>query len=297
MDEQTPGTDEALLYELVLRLTAYPGDPRVNDPQLLVGSLPPTISGDVPVPDGSKILGSLIRSPEHIDIVLDCALPPESILQFYRERLLAAGWNEMDAMRPPNTGFVTSRLSALQNSLVFCRGAQGPAFTVNAQPGKNDRTDVRIFLNAGEYSPCSQPNRHQRMNRGMHDLIPTLFPPPGATQQGGGGSGGTGSWYTSATLQTDLDIPELASHYHTQLVKGGWKMNGVGQDGPLAWSTWTFKDTENEPWNGLFFILKTPGKEGQYILEARVEWNKKDDGGQMKRLLQGGWFSSYGPLS
>jgi len=79
-------------------------------------------------------------------------------------------------------------------------------------------------------------------------------------------------------------------------VKGGWKMNGVGQDGPLAWSTWVFKDEENEPWHGLFFILKTPGKDEQYILEARVEWDRKDEGGQMKRLTQGGWLSSFGPL-
>jgi hypothetical protein len=297
MDENTSQIDEALLYELALRLTAYPGDLRVDEPQLLVGVLPPNLSNDVPVPEDSRILGSLIRSPEHIDIVLDCTLSPESVMQFYRERLLAAGWNELDSFRPPNTGFVTSRLSALQNNLIFCRGLQGPAFMIIALPGKNDRTDVRINLNAGEHSPCADPNRRRRTQRGMHDLIPTLFPPQGANQQGGGGSGGTGSWYTSATLQSDLDIPELASHYHKQLVKGGWKMNGVGQDGPLAWSTWTFQDEEKTPWNGLFFILKTPGKEGQYILEARVEWEKKDNGGKMKRLLQGGWFSSYGPLS
>ncbi len=296
MDEHTSGTDEALLYELALRLTTFYGDPNVNNPRLLVGTLPPNLSGDIPMPEGSRILGSLIRSPEFIDIELDCALSPEDVLQFYRGRLLPDGWSELESMRPPNTGFVTSHMFALQNLIVFCHGSNGPAFTVSAHPGKQERTEVRLNLNAGEHTPCGQQNRRQRMHRGMHDLIPTLIPPQGAKQQGGGGSGGTGSWYTSATLQTGMDIPELAGHYHTQLVKGGWKMNGVGQDGPLAWSTWVFKDEENEPWHGLFFILKTPGKDDQYILEARVEWDRKDNGGQMKRLMQGGWFSSLGTL-
>jgi len=216
MDEHTSGTDEALLYELALRLATFPGDPRIDNPRLLVGALPPNLSGDTPVPEGSRILGSLIRSPEHIDIELDCALSPEDVLQFYRGRLLSAGWSELESMRSPNTGFVTTHMFALQNHIVFCHGSHGPAFAVHARPGAQGRTDVRLNVNAdSEYSPCAQQNRRQRMHRGMHDLIPTLIPPQGAKQQGGGGSGGTGSWYTSATLQTDMDIPELAGHYHT----------------------------------------------------------------------------------
>lgn len=289
MDE--PDANASLLHELALRLATYPGDPRVDEPQLLVGQMPPNLSIEVPIPEGSSILGSLLRSKENIDIVLDCSLTPEEVMQFYKERLTAAGWNELEAMRPPHGGFVHSGMRMFLNQIVFCGGTQGPAFTVNASKGKNSRTNVQIELNgSSEFSPCAQMSR-QRLHRGLHELIPPLYPPQGARQQGGGGSGSTGSWYTSATLLTDAELPTLVAHYHPQLAKGGWTLMGEGQAGPLAWSTWTFQDEDKEPWRGLFFILKTPGQENQFILVVRIEWDKKDDDGRSKQFLLGGGYS------
>lgn len=186
MDE--PNANESLLHELVLRLATYPGDPRVDEPQLLVGQIPPNLSIEVPIPEGSRILGSLLRSKENIDIVLDCALTPDEVVQFYKERLVAAGWNEPETMRPPHGGFVHSGMRMLLNHIIFCRGMQGPAFTVNASEGKNSRTNVRIELNgSSEFSPCAQPNRMRQrmMHRQLQELIPPLYPPQGARQQGG----------------------------------------------------------------------------------------------------------------
>ena len=100
------------------------------------------------------------------------------------------------------------------------------------------------------------------------DLIPPLFAPQGARQQGGGGGGD--QWHSSATLETDADLPELAIHYNSLLARGGWTLTGEGQAGPLAWSTWTFQDEEKEPWSGLFFILKVPGKERKFTLNIQI---------------------------
>jgi hypothetical protein len=289
MDE--PNANASLLRELALRLATYPADPRVDDPQLLVGQIPPNLSIEVPIPEGSRILGSLLRSKENIDIVLDCALSPDEVVQFYKERLAAAGWNELETMRPLHGGFVTTRAFGFQHHAVFCLGSQGTSFSVNAQPGKNATSHVRIDLNtSSEFSPCLQMSR-QRMHRGLHELIPPLYPPQGARQQDGGGSGSMGSWYTSATLLTDAELPALVTHYHPQLVKGGWTLTGEGQSGPLAWSTWTFQDEDKESWRGLFFILKSPGRDNQFILVVRIEWDKKDDDGRIKQLLLGGRYS------
>ena len=299
MNEKAPDTGESLLYELALRLAAYPGDPRVNDPQLLVGQLPPGLSIEVPMPEGSRILGSLMRSQENIDIVLDCALSPDEVIQFYKERLATTGWNELETTRPMHGGFVHSGFPRLQNHMVFCRGSQGPAFSVDASEGKNSRTDIRLDLDSGsEFSPCAQPNRrHQRMmHRNLQELIPPLFPPPGARQTGGGGGGGGDSWHSSAALETDADLPTLAVHYNGELARGGWTLSGEGLAGPLAWSTWTFQDEEKEPWRGLFFILDVPGKDQAYVLEVRIDWDKKDNGGGMRLMRGGGGWSSYASL-
>src|SRR5579864_7214075 len=143
-----PEANESLIYELALRLATYPGDPRVDDPQLLVGQLPPNLSIEIPMPEGSRLLGSLLRSQENIDIVLDCALSPDEVMQFYKERLKATGWNELETMRPPHGGFVHSGFPMLRNHIVFCGGTQGPAFSVDAYDGKHARTNVRIDLNS-----------------------------------------------------------------------------------------------------------------------------------------------------
>jgi hypothetical protein len=297
MDE--PNANASLLRELALRLATYPADPRVDDPQLLVGQIPPNLSIEVPIPAGSRILGSLLRSKENIDIVLDCALSPDEVVQFYKERLAAAGWNELETMRPHHGGFVHSGMPMLLNHIVFCGGTQGPAFTVNASEGKNSRTNVRIELNgSSEFSPCAQPNRmpYRMMHRQFQDLIPPLYPPKGARQQGGWGGGGSSHWHSNSTLEANADLPALAAHYNSQLAQGGWTLSGEGQSGPLARSTWTFQDEDKEPWRGLFFILGVPGKDRHYVLEIRIDWDKEEDGSSKARLLRNGGGYSWTTL-
>ncbi len=294
MSDNTPGAREDLLRELALRLSTHPGDPRNDNPQLLVGQLPANLAIPVPVPEKSQVLGTLIRGPEQIDVVLDSELAPSTVLSFYKERMVESGWNELDEMRHAmhGGGFVHSGFHAFENHTTFCKGPEGTAFTINAYEHTPGHTDIRLDINFGSvYSPCAQPNRMQRRmaHNGMHNLIPSLEPPKGAKQQGGGGGGGGDSWHSNAMLDTEMQLDALTPHYTAQLVKGGWSRTDEGVSGPLAWSTWTFQDEDKENWNGLFFILKRPGKERQYVLEVRIDWDKKEE-------TRGGWFSTYSPL-
>lgn len=287
MSDTTPGAREDLLRELALRLVTYPGDPRNDNPQLLVEQLPDNMAIPVPLPEKSQVLGTLIHGPENIDIVLDSELSPDAVLSFYKERMAEMGWNELEMMGPMHGGFMHSRYPGFVHHTTFCQGADGPGLTLNTIEGKQQGSDIRLHLAFGsEYSPCAQIHqRHQRMHRGLHDLIPPLLPPAGAKQYGGGGSGGgVGSWHTTASLETDLDLATLLAHYSQQLEKGGWSRTGEGFSGPLAWTTWTFQDEDKENWSGLFFILKMPGKEREHALEVRIDWEKKAQ-------QRGGWFS------
>jgi hypothetical protein len=85
MSDNTPGAREDLLRELALRLSTYPGDPRNDDPQLLVGQLPDNLAIPVPMPENSRLIGTLIRGPENIDVILDSALSPAAVMSFYKE--------------------------------------------------------------------------------------------------------------------------------------------------------------------------------------------------------------------
>src|SRR5260370_2433021 len=89
---------------------------------------------------------------------------------------------------------------------------------------------------------CALPILH----RDLQNLIPPLMPPKGAKQQDGGGGGGGDSWRSSATLDTDMELTALSTHYTAQLAKGGWVRTDEGKTRPLALATWAVQDGGKE---------------------------------------------------
>jgi hypothetical protein len=298
-----PASRETLLEALALRLAISPFDPRAQNPQLVVGQLPDNLPFEVPIPEGSRVIGSLARSAAHLTIVLDVPLPAEEALAFYKERLQVAGWAEpeqpMGMMRAG--GFVHSSILAQHLNVFFCKGPRGPSLHFIALREQAGFTDVRLDLNLDEReSPCGQAARMHRERRmhgmGFERLIPPLVPPAGARQMGGGGGGGSDSWYSAATLEADADLAALSAHYASLLEQGGWTRTDEGNAGPAAWHTWTFQDEDKEPWYGVFFMLKLPGKEHEYFLYIRIELADRRSGprpgGFSFAPLSGGWSSS-----
>ena len=223
MSDNTPGAREDLLRELALRLSTYPGDPRNSDPQLLVGQIPENMAIPVPMPEQSQVLGTLMRSPENIEIMLDSTSSPEMVLSFYKERMAESGWNELDEMRhaQPGGGFVHSGFSAFENRTTFCKGPDSPAFTVNAYERKQGHTDVRLDIDFGnEYSPCRQSNRIQRRmaHHVMRNLIPPLVPPKGASSKAA-----VAAAAAKAGIPTLHWIPRYNSTRWSRITPRNWK--------------------------------------------------------------------------
>ena len=73
-----PNLNETDLLELALRLATFPGDPRTQNAQLLRGQIPDQLPVDIPFPEGSRVLGSLIRNPESISMFLRYASLPRT---------------------------------------------------------------------------------------------------------------------------------------------------------------------------------------------------------------------------
>jgi hypothetical protein len=59
--------NESDLLEFALRLATYPNDPSTQNAQILPGQIPDQLPTDIPFPEGSRILGSLIRNPESVN--------------------------------------------------------------------------------------------------------------------------------------------------------------------------------------------------------------------------------------
>jgi hypothetical protein len=98
MSDTTPGEREDLLQELALRLASYPGDPRNEDPQLLVGKLPDKLAISVPMPEGSRVLGTLIRGAESLNVLFLLLLIELDQLKVLDYRFIAVKMREGDAV-------------------------------------------------------------------------------------------------------------------------------------------------------------------------------------------------------
>lgn len=280
-EQPSSGNQEVTQDELVRRLLTQPMLPGEQEVQLLPGRLPDMLPLELPLPEGSRVVGSVARSPEVADIVLDVPLAPEQVVAFYQERLAALGRQQPEEMaghRPG--GFAPSDLR-MPHHAHFARSAGPGSLNFSVWTGKNGVADVRLHVDMHTENPSPARQRRLRQQRmhGAHNLLPWIEAPAGARQMGGGGSGGEDSYYSQATVETEMDLAALAAHYAAQLEKGDWTRTGEGQSGPLAWHTWTFQDADQEPWEGLFSLLKVPGKERKHLLTLYVEWANKPEPG------------------
>lgn len=302
MNENSPDSNlnETDLLELALRLATYHEDPHTQNAHLLPGQLPDQLPVDIPVLEGSRILGSLIRSPESFNILLDMQLSPEQVLAFYRERMQGAGWQTNDMDRPHRGGFIPSGSRSRGGTETFYlslndpaptgddlesssawhdlsnRNRSGISFTVNAFVGTGNVTDVRLNLQLNSplpFPPGPLPHMRGRPARSTFGLLPALEAPEGTQLTGHGGGGSQDSAYTNAALETNIDLASLAAHYKSELEQAGCVLTDEGQSGPLAWNTWTLKD--DEQWHGFFIILNILDQE--YYLTMRMK-TKSNDG-------------------
>ena len=272
---------ETQLHELALRLTSYPGDPNTRNPHLLVGRVPDEFPSDIPLPDNSRMLGSLIKSTEYLEVVLDTSLPAEEVFHFYNEHLLNVGWQTFEQLQGDQQpvqqrGFASTPTSGQGTIAIYCKGASGPTLRIHAAVGNNGLTDVRLEVDKRNNSPCARVSRirweQSLRTGGVSDLIPLLVAPKGARQKSRGAGNSSEFAYTSALLETDADLATLNMHYAMQLEMAGWTRTAEGLSGPLAWQTWTFADEDQQPWNGQFFILKSQDKAHLHYLYIQVDW-------------------------
>lgn len=280
-DEDREGALALLLRLLGRGFPMGPGENTAH--RVVVGKLPDVLPVAIPLPDGARVLGSLVHGNRYATVVLDADQTAEQVLEFYRQRLRAEGWTvaEQPGM---HGGFAHSMF---QPPLTFCRGSHGPSLAVQATAIEGGPADVRLNLNNDpRSSPCGA---NARRHHDIFSLIPTLTPPLGSEQSALGGSGGDGSSLTNATLHTSLDLAAIVAHYSDQLTASGWTQRDAGQEGLTAWSAWTFRDEDGEEWRGLFYALRRPGLADQYLLCVRVEWVMADT-----PPTRAGWVSTTG---
>lgn len=274
-DNETPPPEEngPDFSTLALRLLAidYLGEPQEEPPRLFVGRLPDDRPEEIPVPEGLTLVGSMIRrgwrgEPE-TEVILDAAMPAESVREAYRQQMTAAGWFEREwpGLRGGFGG------GPRRGRLVLCKSERGPSLMVTANDRPGQPTAVRLTLDTDRRNlPCVP---HRRYGPDLEkEVIPELEPPPGARYVEGewGSSRGEDVQESRATIKAETDLEDVAAHYAGQLEAGGWTRTGGGVSGSLASSAWELTDDEGERWLGVFTALEVFEAPRRYILQVRA---------------------------
>ncbi len=266
--------DVAAQRDLVLALLANRrGGPHDPEPELLVGKVPDGLPFAPPLPEGSRLLGTLVMGGD-LTIALECAMAHETVLAWYEERLLAAGWKEMPPRVRPHGGFVQAKTPRSEMPRLpvtaFVLGEDGPVLTLGTLAGSGGRTIVH--LNVSLAGATLERMRHGWMGgRGAWEAMPELLPPPESQHWPDGAMGGNERVHTHGRLQTTLDLGTAAARYGEQLEQQGWQRRDEGTTGPVAWSQWSFTGGDGEPGRGLLIIVQRADGPGQYWIHLVAE--------------------------
>lgn len=138
-------SDDSDLHRLVERLV---GSPLVTEsPELLPGHLPPDF--DLPIPEGSEVLGSLVIPTENgvtTHVVVDVPGEPEDVFSSLRNALAQKGWRSRDeSRRITDSGFGPSPFGP-PSSALFCSETESASLNVSAFPLRDGLTDLRFIL-------------------------------------------------------------------------------------------------------------------------------------------------------
>jgi hypothetical protein len=267
---------QAAMIELLERLLEEYWGRRYRDqqPNFLPGEIPSTLPVEVPIPGGSRVVGSASLT-DVTNIIYECRLNQHEVARFYVENLVPQGWIRLEMPGPFGGGGFIHSERASARVVQFCLGERGLSLSVRSLITPGRATSVHVILNTNlEQSPCSpRQRRHYEMMRHempVQQLLPELKPPAGSMQMGGGSSGGSGNMSTDVRLETELDVSAILTHYDDQLEKAGWVRVSGGQSAPIGWSAWDFI-YESEKWHGFFTAIGYPWSQGEYKLQIYVE--------------------------
>jgi len=263
---QIVGGDEEALRDFIKRwfTPLYPGITSERETIIRFGALPDDLAIDFPLPENSQVVASVQDPYLTLQVIVDVASSLEDILASYPQILANAGWSLAPEISSGG-GFVSSADPWLN----FCADQDQAALTVQAFPGSNGFTDVRLNLNTENIKYICDPDSSQGMDP-AYTILPALKMPSGALMMGGGSSSSDGSAEGSSNIRTELTPTELITHFSSQMESAGWQLLEDGNLDGFAWSSWLMENDQDDTWRGTLLLLKDPTEPNLVFALLRV---------------------------
>lgn len=273
------GGDEASLRDMVVALAG--GGPGFANQKVTVyvAALPPDLPFDLPLPDQTKIIGSVDQGDlGGVNIMLDIPSMPDAVADFYSKSFTSPDWSNV-AQGMGTGGFVTQLSTSGQ--YCYANGKASLSIVAQAQGADSKTSDTHIYVYGADNASLCQGGVTEGGYRYADDpysLLPQLTTPEGVEivpNYGGGGGGGgpvgLRAASTSVVLKSALAISDIAAAYNTQLEAAGWKSDETENGTHLTYSGWDVSDTKGAKWAGTFTLVANPAAADQYTATLTVQ--------------------------
>lgn len=267
------GESKALQY-LLQRWLGFP------EVQLIPGQLPKQLPVNLPLPEKAKIVGSIAHSAESFEIILDVVQSPEQAKTFYEQQLIKSGWQieKQEDSSNQKSGFVLSNSILDDNStnedMTYCSISHKAILSVEPANKFFSTTEIRPEVRLKlELSPSTSSSEFQcSVSKSIEKVqLPALVSPSDVEISGVFGTNLKTSADSYAVLNTKLDAQALMNNYAAQVEKFGWKRQDSKQNKTGIWNTWTFKDNQGQPKQGMLSITQLAGRKNEYV--AYIEYH------------------------
>lgn len=206
-----------------------------NDATLLIEELPGEISDLIALPDGVRVIGSVVQE-SHSTAYLSTSQHPDALVASFSEPLLADGWRVPEEREPPR-GF--QRPAAQGASTTFC-GPSGQLLSISARPGDDTTLYMRFHPQFPGVLPCDRPTGPPRgRTNDLEERMPVLDTPEDEFQRSTGHGGGLDQRWSGVELRSDRSPAQIADDYAAQVEAQGWEPAFSADGTETAVRTWT----------------------------------------------------------
>ena len=230
--------------ELVQGLTQSFTGEQFAAPDVYVGRLPEQTERVLPLPRGSRIIGSFARTGYSMNLI-EVAQPLEAARDALEASLIAAGWRKQEL--PGRGGFEATNVPH-----GYCLG---DSMALNPRFSKDARGVVKLVAvhhSRAPYMPCRP--EFNEMPYQASRLIPSLAAPAGAQVSSMGVGGGGEQQRADARITTELSVEQLTKHYGDQLLAAGWKPIKRVTSDVLAAENYRVTDEKGADWHGVLTV-------------------------------------------
>lgn len=269
------GEDDPEAVRELLTYIAAPYAP-AGPVTVYVGSLPEEVPFELPLPENTRIVGSVMSQsggPAYSQVYLASALSAEELMTYFSENLPTELWEQVNLNSGGPRGFNAPVTANAQ----FCYQEDEAFLDMTAFTEEDGETRVFGYISLEDaFYPCnSEPG--QMPSDDPYMQLPNLETPEGveiANNYGGGGGGGGGYGFrtasTSTFLRSELNAGEILELYNAQLVEQGWTQVSSTGGEAVAGSNWTLVDENGRTWGGIFSIQASPTEANLYYAEIVI---------------------------